>query len=114
MHQKRLAAGLCPDPLESLHSAPPDLLAVFKSEDRDKGWRKREKSGGGRQLREGDKGRREEAGGEKGRKRVGGEWKQKSRSGVQMHSRQRKIRHMQKSVGTKIRKLRGQSLNLVS
>ena len=58
MHRKRLAA----------HSAPPDL-AGFKSGGRDKGRRKRETTGGDRQLREGI-GMTEKAGKEKERKRV--------------------------------------------
>jgi len=39
MHQKRLAAELCLDPLGEL-TLPPDLLAGFKSGDRNKGRRK--------------------------------------------------------------------------
>ena len=45
MHQKRLAAGLV-----ELTSAPPDLLAGFKSGDRD-GKEEVENTGGNRQLR---------------------------------------------------------------
>ena len=52
-------------------------------------------------------------GGEKGWKRVGEEWKQKSYMDVQRHSRRRKVRHRNPR-GTKIRKLGGQSFNLVS
>ena len=53
MHRKRLAAGLCPDPLGEL-TAPPDL-AGLKSGGRDKGRRKGETTRGDRQLRDGDK-----------------------------------------------------------
>ena len=53
MHRKRLAAGLCPDPLGSLQRSP--RLAGFKSGGRDKERRKGETTGGDRQLRDGDK-----------------------------------------------------------
>ena len=97
-----------PPSLSSPYSAPTNLLAGYKSvksEDRDKGRRKWEKTGGDRQLREGtEEGVKGREGGEKKRKRVGEEWKQKSRRGVQRHSGRRKIRHRNPR-GTKIRKL---------
>ena len=102
-----MAAGLRPHTLGEL-TALTNILAGFKSvksEGRDKGRRKGEKTGG--ELREGtEEGVKGREGGEKKRKRVGEEWKQKSRRGVQGHSRRRKISHRNPR-GTKIRKLGG-------
>ena len=53
MHQKRLAAGLRPDPLGELTALPLAGFKSVKSEGRDKGRRKGEKTGADRQLREG-------------------------------------------------------------
>jgi len=51
-----LAAGLRPDSLGELTQRSPDLLAGLKSGGMDKGRRKREKTGGDRQLHgEGDR-----------------------------------------------------------
>ena len=63
-------------PTGGAYSAPPDL-AVFKSGGSDMGRRKRETTGGDRQLREGDR----NAGREKGRKRVCGEWRSRNLAG---------------------------------
>jgi len=48
MHQKRLAAWLCPGPLGSLQRFPIDVLAGFKGRSKDKGnlEREGEKTGG--------------------------------------------------------------------
>ena len=54
------------------------------------------------------------AGGEKGRKRVGGEWMEAEISQGRPKALPTMQNASQKSSGTKIRKLGGQSLNLVS
>jgi len=67
MHQKRLAAG----PAGGAYSTPTNLLAGFmsvKSEGRDKGRRKGEKTGGDRQLSDGaEEGGKGREGGRSGR-----------------------------------------------
>jgi len=89
MHQKRLAAGLCPDPLGSLQRSP-DLLARFKIGGKDKGRRKRKKTRRDRQPREGS----EE--GEKGWAAGRGEGTEESgrRVEAKRHSLRRKMRHI--------------------
>ena len=94
---KAFGGWASPGPAGGAYSAPTNLIAGFKSvrsEGRDKGRRKGEKTGGDRQPREKtEEGGIEGARGEKKRKRVGEEWKQKSCRDVQRHSQRRKIRH---------------------